>query len=221
MIDKLVEYEKLFLEIPNIGEKVYIQKGNIPIIISTPHTNPHKRNGKIKNAEYFTGGIGRYVADKTNSYLIQNLSSENTDPNWDTIEKSVYKQKLVELIEEENIKFLMDLHGCRKDHPFLIELGTINKELESLNKDYEIFNIINNNLNYQLPNLEEKIKVSHCMEFKAENPMTIANFIHRETGIKTIQIEINWLLRDLRYGNNIEILVECLIDIINQIKYKL
>lgn len=180
-----------------------IKEGSIPILISTPHSVPQTRNGRPKGKEVFTGGIGQYLQKETDCFLIQSLASENHDPNYDSEENSKYKKELTRLVLKNNINLVIDLHGCARSTPYLIELGTADNTYKTLNHDDKLLNIIKEIL-------EEKLKIHHPRPvvinqiFKALPKNTISNYINNKTNVKAIQIEVNAQIRDFYEEETVE-----------------
>lgn len=61
-------------------------------MVSVPHAVNHYRNGKIKLADRYTGGIARYLHKVTNCHLIYNCKFNNCDYNYDTYNSNKYQQ---------------------------------------------------------------------------------------------------------------------------------
>ena len=107
----------------------------------------------------------------------------NDDANYDI--KSEYKRFLSKYIKENNIKYLIDLHGMSKKRDVLISLGTCfgansDKSLELTNRFIKIAN--GNGIN------AEEIRID--FPFFASK-RTVSSTINRRNKIETLQIEIN------------------------------
>lgn len=202
MRNTIINYEEVFSRI-NKGVGIMIKKGNIPILISTPHSIPQTRDGKYKEKEVFTGGIGQYLQKHTECFLIQSLASENQDPNFDNEEDSKYKYELTKLVTENNIKLVIDLHGCKRTTPYLIELGTVDNTYKTLNHDSDLLNIIKTNLEKSLKEYNSHPVVVN-QRFKAFSPNTITHYINDKTNVKSIQMEINAQIRDFYHEETVE-----------------
>ena len=97
--------------------------GNSPLLISAPHGAAHTRNGRFKIEDEFTTGFARYIAQKTGCHALYTTHySPNEDPNWD--KGGRYKQRLRHIIQEQNIKFVLDLHGMTSRYHMGLALGT-------------------------------------------------------------------------------------------------
>lgn len=170
-----------------------IEKGKIPVVISAPHCVEQTRNGKIKRAEGETGAIAQKIAKDLNCYVIYKTYNNQDDANYD-IENNSYKKDLKQLIIDKKINLLIDLHGAKMESDFDVEIGTDNgknisgksyiiKELKQILKKNGITNITEN------------------QKFKASSEHTISKYIHEETKIICIQLEVTG---KYRYIKNIE-----------------
>ncbi|MEM8859244.1 MAG: hypothetical protein AAGD96_13035 [Chloroflexota bacterium] len=101
-----------------------IVKGRRPILLSAPHATKHTRNGHSKMEEEFTGGLALLLAEQTGCHVIYNRWESPDDPNWD--QESEYKKQLAQIVQDEDIKLVVDLHGMTNRHKIGVALGTIN-----------------------------------------------------------------------------------------------
>ena len=89
-------------------------KGKIPILISAPHSVRQIRNGKIKGKDIYTGPIVIILQKEADCYSIYKTKNNNDDANYD-IENNTYKEEILKIIEENQIKLLLDIHGASND----------------------------------------------------------------------------------------------------------
>lgn len=200
--ERIIKYEEQFSN-ENKGLEIYIAKGSIPILLSTPHSVYQRRDGKIKPKEMFTGAIGRYIHETTGCHLIQSVASEFNDPNYDTEDNSLYKEKLYQIVKTQEICMVIDLHGCKGSTPYLVELGTINDEYQSLNGDKKLLGKI---IDIFKDNLTEcgKTPVRINEKFNAARETTITNYVNTKTNIASLQIEVNANIRDFYHIENLK-----------------
>lgn len=197
--EKIISYEDMFSN-KNKGLGIYITRGSIPILLSTPHSVYQRREGKFKPKELFTGGIGKYIQEITDCHLIQSVASEFWDPNYDIESKSLYKRELLKLLKTQEIFMVIDLHGCKADTPHLVELGTIDDDYKSQNSDAELLRKIVEVFEKNLAGCE-KTPVKINEKFNAARETTITNFVNTKTDIASIQIEVNADIRDFYNGD--------------------
>ena len=141
------------------------------------------------------------------------------DPNFDENDNSEYKQTLTKNIRENDIKFLIDLHGCWSFRDFSIELGTWWEWNPNLLRNDKLLKIIVNSLNDSLKAYIQHTKkpITQNTIFSASREATVSNFISKECKIPTIQIEINKELRDMDNPKNVSLLISALENMIKNI----
>ncbi len=196
--DEIINYEKT-----NYNNPYIIKIGLLPVIITAPHTMRQQReDGTIKLSEPFTKAITMYVANNLNTSFLIKIKDTGVDANSDN--KEYFKETLLQIIESQNIKLLIDIHGSKKERNFDIEFGTLNnlsagsstvKELENTFKEHNINNIVYNN------------------PFKGGG---ITKYIYGNTNIDVIQIEINQNFRDINQIENIKKVCDSLIAFIQK-----
>lgn len=106
------------------GGTYIIKKGQTPIVFTSAHgIAQKKRNGKIKLAEPYTRAIAKYVGKKSDSYYLIKNEDTGVDPNKNNNDE--FKNILVDLIENNHIKVLVDIHGAKRERNFDVEIGTL------------------------------------------------------------------------------------------------
>ncbi len=114
MKEKIISLEEDFSNNEYYGTNVWTEEkyrtlsGNIPVLISAPHSVNQLRNDDIRDAEKYTGALARYLNGATNSFAIFEIFT-HADPNNDGFH--LYKNAVVNLIEAYNIKLLLDIHS--------------------------------------------------------------------------------------------------------------
>lgn len=181
--------------------------GGIPIILSAPHAVMQFRKGKNKVADYLTGPITEYLSKCVNTHCIIRTFNKKDDPNYDVTGYGLeYKEFLKEYIICNNIKVLIDLHGCKDSKDFDFQIGTNNRL--NINNNYQVLNIIIDNLN--------KIgKVLVDKDFKADGPGNISRYISENLKIPCIQIEISSKFR--KDSQKLMVLIETLEELIKNL----
>lgn len=185
-LNKLYELNNYNGEIIN-GLNYKIILGSIPILFSAPHAVKQIRNGNVKNQDAMTGGLVEYLASHLNAFGITRVANLEDDPNFYNEGFSLeYKNQILKLIEENNIKLLIDIHGCKDTHGFDIEIGT-NKG-KNINFDSDVLEIFVNNLS-------EVGLVSVDTLFMASREETVSCYVHNTLDIVCLQIEISSKIR--------------------------
>ena len=166
-----------------------------------------------------TWWLALYLWKRLNIPVIYSTSYKVWDPNFDENEKSEYKQKLAKYIEENEIRFLIDLHGCRSFRDFSIEIGTWWYWNPNLQGRLDILNIVEKSLNNNLKSYIQHTgkPITKNTIFSASRNTTVSNFISKECKIPTIQIEINKELRDEDNLNNLSLLINSLENVVKNL----
>lgn len=215
VISRINKYEKRFKKnkYNGSGKAVYkIKQGKVPIMLSAPHAINHYRNGEIKCADLYTGGIAYYLHKKCGCHLIYLSSYSEVDPNFDNAENCEYKCALGKYINENGIKFLIDLHGSKAEHGFAIEMGTIDDNNSSLKGYNFLINLFKMIFDVELGEylIIDKKTIQKNIVFSVSNPNTVTNYISQVVGIPSIQIEINKLYRDINNEERLTRLISAL-----------
>lgn len=179
-------------------------KGNV--IISSPHGVNQVRLGKLKRAELGSIAVALHLQKLTNCHLIAKTKNCFDDANFD--EHSSYKTDLEKFINENHIKFLIDIHGLNAsrgcDINFGIHLG------ENISSNLMLFDNLNSAFQKQgfitwidQPFMAGGNTISHSM--KKAIPK-----------LWTIQLEINYKLTN--FAQNSEKLEKLVIILAEWIK---
>ena len=105
-------------------EKYRVLSGNTPVLISAPHSVNQLRGDDVRDAEKFTGSLARYLSSATGSYAIFQLFT-HADPNFDSDHN--YKNGIINLVEVNNIKLLIDIHSSTFKDDTDIDIVTDNR----------------------------------------------------------------------------------------------
>ncbi len=197
-------------ELENIdnNKNYVINIGKLPVILTAPHTMQQiKEDGSIKLSEPYTKAIGLYVSKCINCSSLIKLKDTGIDSNSDNIDE--FKLVLKDLIDDKNIKLLIDIHGASKDREFDIELGALN----NMSADYSTIN-----------ELKEAFIENGINNIVINDPFKgggITRYIYGMTDIDVIQIEINKKYRDIENIDNIEKVCNALISFIRKYNDKI
>ena len=220
-VDEVLQLDRQFQENNwmwnvNFQEKDFstfqILKNKSEIMISAPHSVKHLRNGEILPQDLLTWWLALYLWKRQNLPVIYSTSYKVWDPNFDENHNSEYKQTLAKYIKENNVKFLIDLHGCWSYRDFSIELGTWWEWNPNLLWRSDILNNILDSLNTSLKSYIKHTKKPITINtiFPAQRETTVSNFISKECKIPTVQIEINRELRNIDNPKNLSLLINSL-----------
>jgi N-formylglutamate amidohydrolase len=135
------------------------------------------------------------------SYLIKVIDT-GVDSNRDNHDE--FKEELIRIVKDNEIKLVIDLHGADKNRDFDVEFGTLNnlsadfstiKELENAFVSRGIINIVHND------------------PFKGG---AITQYLFNVKDLDVIQLEINGRFRSMEHVDNLELLCNALMDFINR-----
>ena len=189
-----------------------IVKGNLPIIFSAPHCVKQLREGKIKCAEGETGAIVQILSNRLDCYAIYKTYNDNDDANYDL--NSKYKEYLLKIVKENDIKLLLDIHGAKNEHDFNIEICT--DDGKNIENNWYLIDDLKNSFNTNGID-----KITENTIFKANSIRTISKYIHEEANIPCIQLEITGRYRYIENIEGIYKLINALSDFIDNIKEKI
>jgi N-formylglutamate amidohydrolase len=182
-----------------------ISMGNIPILFTAPHTMEQLRSdGTVKKAEPYTKAIALYLNKHMNTYSMIKLQDTGLDSNRDNHDD--FKNKLLNLVDEHNIKLVIDLHGASVNREFDVEFGTMN----NLTADFSTIN-----------ELKEAFIENGITKISFNNPFkggAITQYLYNKKDIDVIQLEINYKYRDYSNLENLKLLIESLSNFIKQYK---
>lgn len=191
-----------YLEHLESKDNYIICNGKIPILFSAPHTITHiKENGSIKLSEPYTKAVALYLNKYFDTFAIIKNVNDGLDSNRDN--NDTYKKELINLIKENDIKIVIDLHGASIERNFDVELGTLN----NLSADFST-----------IRELEETFKENDILEVVNNDPFkggAITQYIYNLKDVDIIQVEINGKYRD---SNNLELLKKIIESLSNFIK---
>ena len=128
-VDEVLQLDSQFQENDwmwniNIQDKDFstfkILKNKCKIMISAPHSVKHVREWEMLPQDLLTWWLTLYLWKRLNLPIIYSTSYKVWDPNYDENDKSEYKQALEKYIKENDIKLLIDLHGCSSYRDFSI-----------------------------------------------------------------------------------------------------
>jgi hypothetical protein len=100
------------------------EPGHQPILLSAPHGTAHQRNGRVKAEEGFTSALARLIAAETGAHALYTHFLSQNDPNYEP--EAPYKTVLRQLVQQHDIRFVLDIHGMSDRHQFGLALGTMN-----------------------------------------------------------------------------------------------
>lgn len=161
----------------------------IPVIFSAPHAAPQTRDWERKPCDEFTWEIVRQLCEKTWAYGIIRIENRDDDPNfyndWLSWE---FKEEVISLINNYWIKYWFDIHGCKDDLWFSIDIWTNYWENINQNIDFLV------NLQKILSNKFWRVAVDEL--FDAGKSEIVSTYISKKVSCPYIQLELCRALRE-------------------------
>lgn len=182
-----------------------IKEGKIPVMLTAVHTIRQEKSEYVKPSEPYTSAICQYVGNEIDgSYFIKAIDT-GIDTNSIIIDE--FKQRLLKMILDNNIKLLIDLHGASETRDFDVEIGTLN----NLSADHST-----------IKTLIDCFKNNGINQVAINNPFIgggVTRYIYENTDIDVIQLEINHRYRDINNLGECQKVCDALTEFI--IKYNM
>lgn len=179
--------------------------GSKKILITTPHSVIQKREDNIKYAETRTASIAKIVSSSTNCFALIKTAYRQDDANYD--KRNYFKDKTFEIINQHEIKLLIDLHIMSNHRGYNIDIGT--GEGKNINTKSSTIDILKKSLSNNL----EHVYIDKF--FKSLYSHTMSSTMSREAGIDCVQIELNFEIIEKK--KDLEYIINALISAINNI----
>lgn len=195
IISLLIELEKdvRYQDFSSETEPEFLyETGKIPILISAPHGAVHTRNGDKEEDEY-TAGIARLIGRKTAAHVLYARRKSRTDPNINP--DAPYKVTLQQIVHENMIRFVIDLHGAKSNSDFGVAIGTMHGKSCSADDKLLIVNIFRKHAITEEGMSLARLDIDDSFPAEGNNGReTITKYCHR-IAIPAAQFEINAHLR--------------------------
>jgi len=165
---------------------IYI-KGDIPILVTSPHSSVHRRMGKLKRQEFYTAALSVMLHSLTGCHVLYTNRLMESDPNY--YDESSFKKKLSQLVRSYDINCLVDLHGTGRERGFDIYPGVgVKKEFLLGHENYlaDFWQIA----------IASQISIGGLDVFPAAKQMTVTKYAASKFNIPSMQLEVNRKLRE-------------------------
>ncbi len=158
-------------------------KGSIPILISAPHGARHFRTSerRWKKEDAYTSSLALELGRLTGAHVLYLKNKAREDPNNDR--GTAYKEFLKKVVEENSIRFVLDLHGAAARRPFKVDVGIVDDAVARCS--CPTFKPL---VEKTFAGFEPKI---FNKDFPAHSRGTITSFARNSLGIEAAQVEIN------------------------------
>jgi hypothetical protein len=196
LLQRLIYLEKdvLYNSKPTICEPEFkYLRGTIPILLSAPHGSAQTRNGELKEEDEYTAGIARLVAKLTEAYVIYARRYSKTDPNY--YSDIPYKDKLLRIITDNKIKFVLDIHGANQKRHFGIAIGSMGGVSCKAELPIIVQSLLESGFSEDNSDVLSRLDIDRIFRgLGDENQETVIGYLHKK-GIRAAQFEINATLR--------------------------
>jgi hypothetical protein len=160
-----------------------IIKGEIPVLLSAPHGAKHLRDGRWKGEDEYTAALAIQLGALTGASVI--FVKNKTEEDSNHLPSTRYKDAIRELVVEQGIQFLADIHGADIARDYKMSVGIIDEEAMercSCPRFKPVIEEAVRPFQYPLFNLDA---------FTAGLPATVTSFARHACGIEAAQFEIN------------------------------
>ena len=169
------------LPIPTGENWFKVIDGQIPVVITAPHSTRPLREGKKRFSDGGgTAALAVALGKLTGATIIYTTYEGPSDPNY--YDNNKFKEELAKKLTEVKPIYILDIHGSHPFRSYDIDLGTMKGKSLLGNEDL-LFKLINS------LNSEGIASVSYN-RFGASKYETITKF-SANRGIPSIQLEIN------------------------------
>jgi hypothetical protein len=160
-----------------------IIEGEIPVLLSAPHGAKHLRDGRWKGEDEYTSALSIKLGALTGASVIFVKNKTREDSNC--LPSTRYKDAIRELVAEQGIKFLADIHGADIARDYKMSVGIIDEETMERCSCPRYKPVIEEAVRaFQFP-------LFNLDTFTAGSPATVTSFARHVCGIEAAQFEIN------------------------------
>jgi len=196
VIEQLIKLENdiRYQEYASNSEPEYLHIfGTLPIMISAPHGAVQTRNGEKKEEDEYTAGVAMLVGSRTGAHVIYARRKSRTDPN--AAFAAPYKKSLHQIVQENKINFVLDLHGANEDRDFGVAIGTMHGKSCSEREKQIIIGVLENHNISKAGSGISRLDIDNKMPAEGDKDREpITRFCH-DNSISAAQLEINAKLR--------------------------
>ncbi|MFA4901558.1 MAG: hypothetical protein WC600_02315 [Desulfobaccales bacterium] len=177
-----IEFNQINYDEPSRDYFGYI-KGHIPILISAPHGAKHFRTkeARWKEEDAYTASMAIKLGELTGAHVMYVKNRAGEDPNNDV--QTRYKDRLKQVVEQNHIKFVLDLHGAGKSQPFKVDVGTLSNDTQKSSCPTFKGTIAEAFQGYEPQIFNQR--------FSARGSGTVTCYARKTLGVESAQVEIN------------------------------
>jgi hypothetical protein len=165
--------------------------GSKPILLSAPHVYAHRRprlSMSYKIGEPLTDIVVDEVCRETKSFGIVLSDESDRDFNYYKEKRNPYKKEIRKIVEENKIKYFVDIHGLKGDSQYDIAIYYPSRFSRSIQLARDIKEGLGKG---QLKGLNILI-----LRFPDDFQETISEFVADQLRVPSVQIEIARYIRE-------------------------
>jgi hypothetical protein len=177
-----IEFNQINYDEPSRDYFGYI-KGHIPILISAPHGAKHFRTkeARWKEEDAYTASMAIKLGELTGAHVMYLKNRAGEDPNNDV--QTRYKDHLKQVVQQNHIKFVLDLHGAGRSQPFKVDVGTLSNDTPKSSCPTFKGAIAKAFQGYESQIFNQR--------FTARGPGTVTCYARKTLGVESAQVEVN------------------------------
>lgn len=165
--------------------------GTKKIIVSAPHSVEQFREGRMKYSEPHTGLLAYLLWEECGCHCIYKMGTKKEDANYDL--ESTFRDKMLEVIRENKIAYVIDLHQLSPKREVLVNIGTgCGRNL--FGKEEMVSHI------KELCENKKLAPVWIDEPFSAEEPFTVPATMAQKAGTVSVMFELNSRLFETKEG---------------------
>ncbi len=176
---------------------IKINKGATPVLISAPHVVPILRQDNqgayyLKPKEKYVRKILREIRQKTDAWSIR-TKGPGILVGWDEDVHDIYRSHVKEIIEKKGVNLFLDIHGSKKDRPFLLDYDF---KIPDLHEDDRLIEeSLKANIEKHTNTKKDDLSNGFFREVNGPGEETLTYFVRHNFGIPAVQIELNETMR--------------------------
>lgn len=167
-------------------EETVFLEGEIPVLVTCPHSTVHVRMGKPKRHEFYTAALGTILHSALGCHCLYANRRQETDPNYS--DDCGFKDSVGKILSERKIELVVDLHGTGNERHEDLFPG-VGEDGEFLLGKADILD------GFYASAEKRGIRAGGPDVFPAARQMTVAKFAARRFSVPAVQVEISDRMR--------------------------
>lgn len=170
-------------------------EGKSPILVSAPHAAPIRKtvNGKtyVRMAESRVDEIVHHLNSKKDAWGIYTVSEGPLD-GWQERVYRKYKHTIKNLVQQNGIGLVLDIHSAKHERPFFIDYDFILPDKHE--HDAQLEKILNQTFECYFP--KKKLSTGFYRKLHGSGYKTLTYYVRKYLHMPALQLEINKKLKE-------------------------